>query len=296
MQHDGLLPDLEILEDSNTQTLPSETLSGIPSPGTFDWIHRRIGAADLYFIANLRNAPAAGEFRFRVSGRQPELWDAVTGRTRELPEYKLTDDGRTSLPLEFAPRQSFFVVFRRRATGKASSGIGENFPNLRTVRQIDGPWEVRLDPRWGEPEKVVFHKLRNWTTCSEEGIKYYSGTATYRCTFDLRETPADDRLYLDLGDVHNLARSRLNDADLGVVWTAPPRVEVTGAIRPGVNVLEIEVVNLWWNRLVGDARLPSESRLTTSNASHLFTPDMPLLPSGLLGPVTLRTIDEQPRE
>ena len=292
MQADGILPNLEIVEAAETQALPPETLSGIPHPSSFDWIHRRTENADLYFIANLRNAPTVGDFYFRISRKQPELWDPVTGETRDLPDYRFGNDSRTSISLKFAPRQSFFVVFRRSVVAAASSGPPENFPTLTTIGQIDGPWEVRFDPRWGGPGRAVFERLRDWTTRPEVGIKHYSGTATYRCTFDLPARSITDRLYLDLGLVHNLARIHLNDVDLGIVWTAPWHVDVTRAVRSKGNILEIEVVNLWWNRLVGDASLPSQSRMTTSNASHLFNAEMPLLPSGLLGPMTLKESDE----
>jgi hypothetical protein len=94
------------------------------------------------------------------------------------------------------------------------------------------------------------------------------------------------RLHLDLGKVKNVAQVRLNGKDLGVVWTAPWQVEITDAVKPAGNLLEIDVVNLWPNRLIGDAALPPEKRLTTTNVTA-YTKDSPLLPSGLLGPVTL---------
>ena len=96
-------------------------------------------------------------------------------------------------------------------------------------------------------------------------------------------------MYLDLGEVRNLARVHLNGSDMGIVWTAPWRVDVTSAMRSERNVLEVDVVNLWVNRLIGDASLPREKRLTTTNAQGLFNSAMPLLPSGLLGPVRLLT-------
>lgn len=117
-------------------------------------------------------------------------------------------------------------------------------------------------------------------------IRYYSGTATYRKRFDLlSERSPNQKLFLDLGRVKNLAAVRLNGVDLGVVWTAPWQVEITHAVKPSANVLEIEVVNLWPNRLLGDVALPEGKRFTRTNIP--LKKDARLLSSGLLGPVTI---------
>ncbi len=294
---DGLAPDLQIEEDAATATLPKSTLSGIPNPsgGSFDWIHRRIDPAEIYFIANLRNAQAAGAFTFRAAGRV-EVWDAVTGQIRPLPQFTATQDGRTRVPLCFAPRQSFFIVFRESRDGRrdAQNGVGnENFPALKTTLRIQGAWRVSFDPKWGGPEMATFEKLEDWTRRPEPGIKYYSGRATYRTAFDCafrvpRSNSPHSAVYLDLGTAKNIARVRLNGRDLGVVWTAPWHVEITDAVKEKGNRLEIDVINLWPNRLIGDASLPLENRLTKTNVPGI-KPDMALFPSGLLGPVTIQT-------
>jgi hypothetical protein len=146
---------------------------------------------------------------------------------------------------------------------------------------------VAFDPQWGGPESVQFDPLVSWPTRVETGIKYYSGKATYRKTFDV---PADlrqgGRLRLNLGMVKEVAEVRLNGKKLGVVWTEPFSVELTNAIKPSGNELEIDVVNLWPNRMIGDAALPAEKRWTRSNIS--LDPKAPLLASGLLGPVVLQ--------
>jgi hypothetical protein len=225
-----------------------------------------------------------------VKGKQPELWDAVTGQIRDLPDWR-EQDGRTIVPLAFAPRESYFVVFRE-SVQRTSSTDGENFPMLRPIAEIAGPWKVSFDPKWGGPKSVVFEKLDDWTKRPEAGIRHYSGTATYRLAFELPETPSGEnaRLFLDLGRVQNLATVRLNGKDLGVVWTAPWCIEITDAVKPTGNQLEIDVVNLWPNRLIGDAALPPEQRLTRTNVTT-YTEDSPLLPSGLLGPVAVMAED-----
>jgi hypothetical protein len=207
------------------------------------------------------------------------------------------------VPMRLEPKQSFFVVFR-----SSQSSAGKNFPELQTMAEIAGAWEVQFDPRWGGPARTRFSKLVDWTRRPEEGIRYYSGTAIYRKTFNA-SVPAQGKIYLDLGAVKNVAEVRLNGRNLGVIWTAPWRVEVTGVLRARRNELEIEVVNLWPNRLIGDGLQPGQKRFTVTNvrtydsvlpAGHKagscpncagrrkagLAPE--LLPSGLLGPVTLK--------
>ena len=279
------------------------------------YAHRRDGPADIYFVANPENRDVAAEPTFRVRGKRPELWDPVTGGTRELKIF--TVKGLlTSVPLRFAPHQSFFLVFRK-PIGPATDSR-PNFAVSSEIVVLDGVWDVSFDPHWGGPEKITFDKLENWSKRPEAGIKYYSGLATYRKSFAW-ESPGDTsarggktRLYLDLGIVKNIARIRLNGRDLGVVWCAPWRVDITAAVKPGGNALEIQVANLWPNRLIGDEQeppdaeyakggnlvrwpdwlvkgepRPSRERYTFTTWKH-FSKDSPLLPSGLLGPVTIR--------
>jgi len=275
VQMDGLSPDVEFRDVSPEARL--------------DWIHRQSAGSEIYFLSNLAAVPATAEVVFRAGGKQPELWDAVTGQIRDLPDFR-DEDARTVVPLAFAPRESYFVVFRKNAQ-VATSKDAKNFPELKRLAEIAGPWELSFDPKWGGPQSVVFEKLDDWSKRPEEGIRYYSGTATYRQTFDLPDTSPrpNARIYLDLGRVNNLATVRLNGQDLGVVWTAPWRVEITGAVKPAGNKLEIDVVNLWPNRLIGDAALPPEKRHTVTNV-QTYKKDSPLLESGLLGPVTLQMV------
>jgi hypothetical protein len=146
-----------------------------------------------------------------------------------------------------------------------------------------------------DPASVEFEKLISWTERSEDGIKYYSGTATYRKSFDLPLAlrGAHARVALDLGDVKYVAQVRLNGKDLGPLWTKPFRVEITDAVKPSGNVLEIDVANLWPNRIIGDSRLPPERRYTHTNV--VYKQDTPLWESGLLGPAKLELIEDNPR-
>jgi hypothetical protein len=250
-----------------------------------DFIHRSAAGAEIYFVSNQRSRTERACCVFRVRGRQPEIWDAVSGEHRDAPEYVQEEDG-TAVPMEFAPRQSLFVVFRRPATGRKAGP--RNFPAVEVAGELTGPWTLHFDPARGGPASVVFESLVDWTQRPEPGIRYYSGKAVYEKTFDLPAAVrgGSGRLWLDLGSLRNVAEVRLNGRGLGTVWTAPWRVEMGAAATPAGNRLEIAVVNLWPNRLIGDAGLPAEQRLTTTNVKK-FKPDSPLLDSGLLGPVRL---------
>jgi predicted GH43/DUF377 family glycosyl hydrolase len=255
------------------------------SDGPVRYGHRQTASADIYFIANTSNQAMETSCTFRVQQGLPQLWDPVTAEIRPLPQFT-HEERTTSVPVTFQPLQSFFIIFPRNAASKpAAIASLVNFPKSKPVSTIEGAWQVSFNPKWGGPENITFDRLQDWSQHSERGIKYYSGIATYRKSFDLPRQPGN-RIYLDLGIVHDMARVKLNGKDLGVVWCAPWRVDISNAIKPGKNQLEIEVANRWSNRLIGDATLPPEERLTKSYVSQ-FKKDSPLLPSGLIGPVQL---------
>lgn len=266
---DSVVPDFEYSGDAQT---------------IIDFIHRREGATDIYFLANRNPRLERVDARFRSRGKTPRFWDPVIGAMRRVTQYREAE-GRTIIPLELAPYGSLFVVFQKdRAFSKGGKGV-PNFPRLSTLEEVSGAWTVRFDPAWGGPATVKFASLQDWTTRPEEGIKYYSGTATY--TKQITLSPAGGRKYfLDLGQVKHIASVRLNGKDLGIVWTAPWRVEITQALNSGTNHLEVDVTNLWPNRLICDAALSPEKRLTRTNIP--FKKDAALLPSGLLGPVVIQ--------
>ncbi|MES2112789.1 MAG: glycosyl hydrolase [Bacteroidota bacterium] len=273
---DGIIPDF---------SFPGQA----DDPGPFDYIHRTSGDAEIYFVINRTNKHQARDFTFRVSGKQPEIWDAVSGKTIKAQDFHSTGNS-TVLPIELDAFGSYFIVFRKPGAQNAKITAKGNFPRLTEVQALNGPWNTRFDPTWGGPVKTTFSELTSWTNRPEEGIKYYSGTATYTKTFDLakRHGKKAERLFLDLGSVRNVAEVRLNGKKLGILWCAPWRVEITGAVRPSGNKLEVDVINLWANRVIGDLNQPKEKRFTKTHDAFRF--DMlrgntPLLESGLLGPV-----------
>jgi hypothetical protein len=241
--------------------------------GSDFWIHRTTGNADIYFLSNQRAEPVNCCVSFRVAGKQPEFWDAVTGERRDAVVYT-EKDGLTAVPLAFEPYGSMFVVFRREAQRHKGTSVfaqatpdkeaqsQKNFPEFKAVMEITGPWAVQFGS-----DKIEFKELGSWTKRPEEKLKYYSGTATYRKTFQWPNSEKSavenrqSRIYLALGSLSMLAEVRLNGRNLGVAWCPPWRVEVTEALKAGDNELEIDVVNGWWNQLVGD---PKKERTKTN--------------------------------
>mgnify|MGYP006076491839 FL=1 len=280
----------------------------------FRYIHKTIEGEDVYFVASASSKPVRTAATFRVSQGKPQLWNPLTGEIRALPDYTQTET-ETVIPLEFDAHEAYFVIFT-----KAERSIAKkNFPTYKTVAEISGAWSVEFDAEWGGPESpVIFQTLEDWTQRPEEGIKYYSGTATYRKTFDLpKGIKKGERLFLNLGKFKNVAEVRINGKDAGIVWCAPWQVEITDLVGSKGNKLEIDIVNLWVNRLLGDEQLPEDVKYSTgvwhliqewpkwltdpetprTSGRYTFTTfnhwnedkkNSPLLPSGLFGPVTLQ--------
>jgi hypothetical protein len=417
-----------------------------------DFIHKRIGEADVYFVANTLPYAVNALCGFRVAGPTPELWSPTTGEEAPAPAFTVAG-GVTRLPLRFEAGESRFVVFRpgarriapvvrvtregavvwpappaektklhivkalwgpagdtartkditdqvqRKVDGGAYSFVVAELANegdpavnvVKTLRveyevagrvetvvatdperiafqlpadavpplglecdtegrivahvaeagsyeallasgrtvgiraltprteQIVGPWELRFPPGKGAPERVTLETLVPWDEHPEAGVRYFSGTASYRTSIEVpqRMFTRGKRVTLDLGRVEVIARVVLNGKDLGILWKAPFRLDVTDALHAGANTLEVEVTNLWPNRMIGDEQLPEDSSrwdngtlkewptwLASDKPSptgrftftswRLWAKDSPLLPSGLIGPVQLVAQDALP--
>ncbi|MFO1513817.1 MAG: glycosyl hydrolase [Verrucomicrobiota bacterium] len=390
-----------------------------------NWIHRRIGQAEIYFVANEAATAVEVNCQFRVKGLLPELWNPETGGTSPLAMWAETPTG-ISVPLRLEARGAVFVVFRQAGKPmaavlsflhdgqpvvsatrpavikilKATYGVpgdaartrdvqakvqrlaerGEvSFPvskmaegddpaygtvktllveytidnqfaklsgqdpdpvslltpvaapvraaevrcdpagrlklvasqpgryEVKTVSgqtrhvefaaipaslEITGGWDVHFPSKWGAPDQIVLDQLRSLSESTNAGVKFFSGTATYTKVFIWDPvTPAKSRNFehwLDLGDVQVMAQVKLNGRDLGPLWQPPFRMDITTALKPGRNTLEVRVANLWPNRMIGDAALPPAERFTWSSYEP-FTKDSPLPKSGLLGPVTIKS-------
>ncbi len=333
--------------------------SGEPS---LRYTHRTVDGAEIYFVANKRPVAVRAACEFRVRGKRPEIWRPDTGLMERPATFDVGAEVVT-MPLEFEPRESMFVVFRD-AAGPAAERIvgvtrngkdagagtialtsvpGEGFEAeikvpgryaltdadghvlqvaadvLPESLEIAGPWEVRFAPDGGAPERVLLDRLVSWSEHPDEGVRYFSGTATYRKTLDIPDAsfPKNGRLELDLGDVKVMANVKLNGRALGTLWKAPYRVDITAAAKRGRNTLEVEVANLWINRMIGDEALAEDGERNpdgtlkawpkwleegkssptgrrTFTSWKLWRAGEPLQPSGLLGPVRILTALRQP--
>jgi len=267
---------------------PDFTFTCNDANGDVRFTHRRDGDADIYFVANQTQGPVEVEAGFRVSGKRPEIWDPVTGQRREALAFR-QGGGRTLLPLHFERNGSIFVVFRKAVAVDEAGAARSNEPAFKEALTLKGPWSVSFESGWGAPESAVFETLKDWTQQPEDGLKYYSGTAAYRASFDWT-APQSGRVRVDLGEVGVIAEVFVNGMPCGIAWTQPYRVDISRALKPGRNELEVRVANTWANRLIGDERLPAEQRRTWTTY-HGFKADTPVcgFRSGLLGPVTVQT-------
>ncbi|MDR6943985.1 glycosyl hydrolase [Mucilaginibacter pocheonensis] len=246
------------------------------------WTHRRSVAGELYFISNQQEKERTISLSLRSAGYAPELWDPLTGEIRNVNNWKV-EAGRTVLPVSLAPDGSMFVILRKKAT--VTQVKDKNQPVQTQVQTLAQTWKVQFNAQYGGPEKpVTFNHLDDWSKREEAGIKYYSGTATYSQSFNCNTVLGE--VWLDLGKVENLAEVYVNGVDCGVAWTWPYRVNISKALKKGVNQLKIEVSNTWANRLMGDHALPEKERFTWTNAPYRLDRKS-LLPAGLLGPVKM---------
>jgi hypothetical protein len=264
----GMKPDFEYAKEAGEQNV--------------EFVHRKLDDVDIYFVDNRSDREAIIGATFRVSGREPELWRAETGSAE--PATYAIQDGRTIVPLRLEPWGMVFVVFAKPATETSRIVPEAKEANLATM---SGSWKVEFQSGRGAPESIVMDELTDWSKSADAGVKYFSGVATYTGT--LEASPdwfgGGSRLWLDLGDVKNLAVVIVNGQEIGQGWHAPYRLDVTGALKPGANEIKVKAANAWVNRLIGDEQ-PGAAKITSTDVKP-YKADSPLLPSGLLGPVTV---------
>jgi hypothetical protein len=252
------------------------------------FVHRKLADSDIYFVDNRNDREETVDATFRVTGKAPELWRAETGTSQ--PASFTIADGRTTVPLHLEPWGTVFVVFRKPTTEQS-----HNVPKMTEtkVASVDGPWQVAFQPGRGAPPSITMDTLTAWNENSDAGVKYFSGVGTYTKTI---QAPADwfkkgAHLWVDLGDVKNLAEVTINGKSLGQVWHTPYRIDATSALKPGANQVTIKVVNAWVNRLIGDQQ-PGATKITFADVKP-YRANSPLLPSGLLGPVAIVRSDAE---
>jgi len=290
-----------------------------------DFIHYNKAGLDFYFIRNTSDKWVSRECGFRQKSKVPEIWNPVTGEVEAVPIYNQKDD-YTNIPITLAPYESYFVVFKNgEASAPYTTVSGQNpvlmqfTPNgivflnegsfelkgKTGTRKVDnkikkqlitGSWNVSFTKGWGAPESAVLPQLTSWTENTNPGIKYYSGIGTYKKDFKFEGAASgskDERIFLDLGSLSKVGEVWLNGKSLGITWIKPYRFDITDIIKDGQNSLTVEVANVWSNRLTGDA-ITGEKFTSTNIKSNLERSSswakVPLIESGLLGPVTIQTM------
>ena len=290
-----------------------------------DQVQRKVdGGAHSFVVAELASEGDPAPNIVKVLRVEYEVAGEAFTASATDPEFlsfELPADAAPPVHLERRPDGTVLAVVTEPGPYEAVTKAG------RTVRftgsaprsvDVPGPWELRFTPGWGAPERVRLSELASWSEHPDPGVRFFSGTGSYRTTVQLSPdmVAAGRRLTLDLGRVEVIARVGLNGTDLGILWDAPFCVDITGVARPGANTLQVEVTNLWPNRMIGDEQLPEDSERHgngtlvrwpqwlaqdkpsptgryTFTSWRLWAEDAPLLPSGLMGPVTVRSMSLQ---
>lgn len=289
-------------------------------PADVMFAHRIDGDADVYFVTNQSKGPITIDASFRdARGRVPELFDVDTGGV--APARFHVEADRTIVPLALEAADSVFVVFRK--AGAPSATVVANRIDGTSATDaaaqplvLPGPWMVSFQEKRGAPASLAMPTLAPLNESADNGVKFFSGVATYTTTFDVSQAPAG-RVMLNLGEVNVIADVKVNGQPAGIAWRPPYTLDVTKLIRPGRNELSVAVANLWVNRLIGDEFLPADLEYATkgskftigkidkfptwwNDAGYLakrerialpswrhYTKDDALVPSGLVGPVRL---------
>ncbi|MEQ1798834.1 MAG: glycosyl hydrolase [Lacibacter sp.] len=261
----------------------SQTDNSTPfKPNSIAWTHRKAGDADIYFISNQSNEMQGFNVKFRVKGKNLEIWDPVTGKIGYM-DFGVSDG---SYFMGMGPGDSYFYVFRNSSSSKKENKSFNS--NEWSANDLSSkPWRIQFDKKYGGPEKVVeMNELKSWTLFSDSSVKYYSGTAVYSNTFEWNEDSNQKTASIQLDSVYNIATVKVNGIDCGTLWIQPYYLDITKALKKGTNTIEIEVTNTWHNRLIGDNLLPENKRTTFTTAPFRLS-GKPLLPAGIVGKVKL---------
>jgi hypothetical protein len=250
------------------------------------FVHRHMDDRDIYWVNNRTGRTEDIDAVFRMEGKVPELWFAEDGRKESL-SYTIAN-GVTTVKLHLEPHDAVFVVFKEKAV-KNNVTLAPVQPT--SLVTLSGQWSVSFQKDRGAPEGIQMNDLSSWTSHTDPGVNYFSGTAKYVHTFRLEGKMLRDNpeIWLDLGSVKNIAEVNVNGRPLGILWHSPFRVNISAALKDGENQLEVEVTNLWVNRLIGDAQKEVTKKITYTTMPF-YQANSPLLPSGLLGPVQLISI------
>lgn len=314
LEKHGIVPDFTFTHKTKKAFGPT------PYPGgDIEFIHRHVGTDEIYFLTNQHAEAKTVYARFRVAGKTPELWCPDSGKIHRL-EHTKTAGIHTEIQLQFGPEEAYFVVFREPGRATAQQPAPWRL-SRKVVMNLGQDWTVEFATE--TPTTIHMPKLVSWPELEEDALRFHSGTATYRKVLRIPKSKIKNqqsKMHLDLGEVQVIAQIKINGLDCGIAWKKPYRVEVTEAVKPGRNTIEITVANLWVNRMIGDQRFPDDLTWTDDTGStaqgqgltHIpdwvktggqrpeprrktfyawkwphMTADRELLPSGLLGQVKL---------
>lgn len=268
------------------KVMPDFTYSKPEAETKLLYVHRKLADRDVYWVNNRQNNAKNIAATFRIAGKLPQVWHPETGKTEPV-SYSI-EHGFTKVALHLQPNDAVFVVFKDKAPAASFTLPAATENKLAT---LDGEWTINFQKDRGAPASITVNELLSWTENKEESIKYFSGTGTYlkTITADKNWFAKDAKLWLDLGDVKNLAEVIVNGKSQGIVWKKPFRVDVTHALKPGENILQVKVTNLWVNRLIGDLQ-PGIQKKYTYTTMPFYKANSSLLPSGLLGPVQVLSV------
>ena len=271
--------------------------------GNIRWHHKKLTEKEIYFISNRTDETISDTCYFRDGSDDAELWDPLTGDIRKLKNI-FYRGWVTEIPIKLEPYQSFFIVFNKTnaATFRIRTGTENDFPEKKELFSLDRNWSVYFDPSWGGPGEVAFDSISEWTERPEPGIRYYSGTAVYRRSFSMPEGKLNKKAndyFIKINLSNSMAKVKLNGKTAGIIWTSPGELKITDYLKEKENTLEVEVTNLWINRLIGDEEEPwdgiengkwpewlirGEKRPTnrlTFTTHRYYKKGDPLMPSGI---------------
>lgn len=249
--------------------------------------HQKDGDTDIYILSNQDNRALTMDVAFRVTGKQPELWDPVTGVIRKLPAFR-QEEKTTVVPMKLEKNECVFVVFREKGEPSATT-LEANYPAPLRTQEATGEWDVTFESAFKTPSPVRMATLDNLSDNANDSIRYFSGTATYTTSVSLDRAGRNEHMFMAFDNVGTMAKVYINGKYAGGVWTAPYRLDVTDFVKNGNNDVKVEVVNTWVNRIVGDMNLPESERETYLFVNHLNA-KTPLPPSGIIGKVKFETV------
>lgn len=249
--------------------------------------HQKDGDTDIYILSNQDNRALTMDVAFRVTGKQPELWDPVTGVIRKLPAFR-QEEKTTVVPMRLDKNECVFVVFREKGEPSATT-LEANYPAPLRTQEATGEWNVTFESAFKTPSPVRMATLDNLSDNANDSIRYFSGTATYTTSVNLDRAGRGEHMFMAFDNVGTMAKVYINGKYAGGVWTAPYRLDVTDFVKNGNNDVKVEVVNTWVNRIVGDMNLPESERETYLFVNHLNA-KTPLPPSGIIGKVKFETV------